>query len=129
MWGSDVSAYAVEITAEKTHQAIEQGVDYLVEGERGFNVFELIQHNSEAWAPVKGEINFGYVPSVHWFRVSLESGSAQPIDRLLEISYPLLDHVSIYFFTGESLTNSFATGDALPFARRPIEHRHFLFPC
>ncbi len=123
-----MNAYGITITSESDRVSIEQDVEYLVEGERSSNVFELMQHSDTLWSPLQGEINFGYVPSVHWFRIPFENTDAEPLERLLEVAYPLLDNLSIYLFTGETLTYSFATGDALPFARRAIEHRNFIFP-
>jgi diguanylate cyclase (GGDEF)-like protein len=77
-------------------------------------------------APVTGDaaINFGYSSSAWWLRVELEPDPAAPRDWLLEVSFPTLDSVEYFGPDGAYL----ATGDRLPFARRPLPHRNFVFP-
>ncbi len=77
-------------------------------------------------APVTGDaaINFGYSSSAWWLRVELEPGPAAPRDWLLEVSFPTLDSVEYFGPEGAYM----ATGDRLPFARRPLPHRNFVFP-
>ena len=72
-------------------------------------------------APVTGDaaINFGYSSSAWWLRVELEPDPAAPRDWLLEVSFPTLDSVEYFGPDGAYL----ATGDRLPFARRPLPHR------
>ena len=77
-------------------------------------------------APVTGDaaINFGYSSSAWWLRVELEPDPAAPRDWLLEVSFPTLDSVEYFGPEGAYM----ATGDRLPFARRPLPHRNFVFP-
>ena len=77
-------------------------------------------------APVTGDaaINFGYSSSAWWLRVEFEPDPAAPRDWLLEVSFPTLDSVEYFGPEGAYM----ATGDRLPFARRPLPHRNFVFP-
>ncbi len=77
-------------------------------------------------AQVQGDeaINFGYSSSVWWLRFELEPVPAAPRDWLLEVAFPTLDSVEFFGPGGEHLS----TGDRLPFARRPLAHRNFVFP-
>ena len=77
-------------------------------------------------AQVKGDeaLNFGYSSSAWWLRFELEPAPAAPRDWLLEVAFPTLDSVEYFGPGGEHLS----TGDRLPFARRPLVHRNFVFP-
>ncbi len=77
-------------------------------------------------AQVQGNeaINFGYSSSAWWLRFELEPDPAAPRDWLLEVAFPTLDSVEYFGPGGAHLS----TGDRLPFARRPLPHRNFVFP-
>ena len=77
-------------------------------------------------APVQGTaaLNFGYSPSAWWLRFDIEAAPAVPRDWLLEVAFPTLDSVEFFGPGGEHLS----TGDRLPFSRRPLAHRNFVFP-
>ncbi|MCF8179397.1 MAG: sensor domain-containing diguanylate cyclase [Sulfuritalea sp.] len=68
-------------------------------------------------------INFGYSASAWWLRFTVEA-EPTPQDMLLEIAFPTLDRVDYFGPSGEHLS----AGDRLPFASRPVPHRHFVFP-
>ena len=69
----------------------------------------------------------GYSESAWWLAVRLDNQSAAPLTRLLEIGYPLLDHIRIYNVLGTQST-VFDLGDNLPFDARPIKANHFVVP-
>lgn len=87
-----------------------------------------VQRRGNEFRPalLKGDeaINFGYSSSAWWLRVEIERDSAAPRDWLLEVSFPTLDSIEYFGPDGAHL----ATGDRLPFARRPLPHRNFVFP-
>jgi PAS domain S-box-containing protein len=58
----------------------------------------------------------------------LQNRDAKPLQRLLEIAYPVIDSIDVYLQSEDGAFSVQRTGDLQPFARRPIEHRHFLFP-
>jgi len=83
----------------------------------------------DAWQlPVskQGDINFGYSLSTYWLRFTVRSPAPEALWRL-EISYPTLDSVTVYAPMRDGVS-SFKTGDLLPYAKRPVDHRHFVFP-
>ncbi|MFN2360443.1 MAG: diguanylate cyclase [Marinobacter sp.] len=69
-------------------------------------------------------LNFGFSDSSFWLRVEVP---AEPFNRLLEIGYPLLDDVRVYWFVGDEEVERHATGDHRVFDSRPIHHRNFVF--
>ncbi|KPP96809.1 diguanylate cyclase [Marinobacter sp. HL-58] len=78
------------------------------------------------WRTTPGDetLNFGFSDSSFWLRVEVP---AQPFNRLLEIGYPLLDDVRVYWFVGDEEVERHVTGDRQVFDSRPIHHRNFVF--
>ena len=70
-------------------------------------------------------LNLGFSDSVYWIEVQVP---AQRENRVLEISYPLLDEVDLYWVHEGRPIGLFETGDTRPFDTRPVDHRNFVFP-
>lgn len=82
-----------------------------------------------AWQPSSTATpTFGYTDTPYWFAVTLTNPEPQPVHRLLELAYPVLDTVALYLLYDNGTTAAFHTGDHVPFPQRPRLHRHFLFP-
>lgn len=79
------------------------------------------------WKPVNRSVaNFGYTQSAYWFRITLNDLTED--DRLLEISYALLDQIDVWFIGQGQILSHYATGDHESFSSRPVSHRYFVFP-
>ncbi|MGP9832080.1 sensor domain-containing diguanylate cyclase [Marinobacter sp. NSM] len=77
------------------------------------------QYNSAARV-----LNRGFSNGAFWLRVPI---TPEPVNRVLEIAYPLLDEVSVYWELDGQFVESHHTGDTRPFDTRPIIHRNFVF--
>lgn len=73
-------------------------------------------------------INLDFSRSAYWLRLTLRNTSDQPIERLLEIGYPLLSNVQFYQSMVDGGYQSLTTGLALPLTTRPYLNRFFVFP-
>lgn len=73
-------------------------------------------------------INMGYTRSAYWLRLTLRNDSAQPVQRLLEIAYPLLSQVELHQQQANGSFHSVHTGLSRPFDTRPYANRAFVFP-
>ncbi len=122
-----LGVFGEEVLRTQKHKVIDSDISYLIE-HSSLSVFEVSQSPDQDWVRFDGAINFGYTNEVHWFKIKLENPSRSTLSRLLAVSYPLLDTISVYLFSANQLTHSYATGDELPFDHRPIDHRYFLFP-
>ncbi|WP_166268667.1 sensor domain-containing diguanylate cyclase [Marinobacter caseinilyticus] len=69
-------------------------------------------------------LNFGLTSDVVWLRVTVPPVAA---NRVLEVAYPVLDHVDVYWVFNQNVIVDYHTGDQRPFTDRPIYHRHFVF--
>ena len=79
------------------------------------------QHNN------RQTFNHGYNNSTWWLRVTIHNQETVPLQRLLEISYPVLDYISVFVY-GEQHQEMLELGDKLPFNERPMDHRNFVIP-
>lgn len=116
---------------------LEPGVQHVVIGE-GMEVLEDASHrldleaakNTRHWQVLtESVLNRSFSASVWWMRFQLQNQSDNR-DWILEIGYPLLDHIHIYKVNpddGHSMME-LVLGDKQPFDNRPIIHRNFLMP-
>ncbi|MCG8317351.1 MAG: response regulator [Pseudomonadales bacterium] len=78
-----------------------------------------------------GVLNRGYSEAAIWMRLRMNMTNPQAlpkIEKVLQISYPLLDHISVFQVIDNKLIKEWATGDSLPFQKRPVDHNSYLFP-
>ncbi|WP_417565394.1 diguanylate cyclase [Marinobacter sp.] len=66
----------------------------------------------------------GFSDGSFWLKIEVPP---EPVNRVLEIGYPLLDEVSVHWVLNGELIQTHHTGDTLPFSSRPIYHRDFVF--
>lgn len=101
---------------------------YLVDAGQQLGIEQV--RASGDWQAVEQDVaNFGYSQDAYWLEFSLRNPSREPLDRLLEVGYPLLDSLDLYVLdeAGRELSRAHA-GDMLPFAARAYPHRNFVFP-
>lgn len=72
--------------------------------------------------------NLGFLDSTVWLSLPFENKNNVATSMLLEIAFPLHDSIEVYLLDGAEIIETFKTGDQVPFAQRPINHRNFLFP-
>ena len=73
-------------------------------------------------------LSYGFRRSAFWLRLTLRNASAQPVERMLEVGYPILSHIQFYRPMADGRYESLATGVATPFSTRPYPSRSFVFP-
>lgn len=78
--------------------------------------------------PVHGRrLSAGLTTDTLWVRFDLPPGLAHRDDMVLAVPVPILDHVRV-FLLGEGGRTRLHSGDRVPFADRPEQHRLHLFP-
>ncbi len=101
-----------------------------LEDRQGTLTFDQIRHTAKnQWRPNSdATVNFGYTDSAFWFTFELISPDVASQNRVIEIAYPVLDHIDIYQVSADGKTLHTQMGDKQPFYRRPILHRNFMLP-
>ncbi len=87
------------------------------------NIKALPEQRWQSFDPHK-VLNLGFSDGSVWLKVDVPP---EPENRLLEIGYPLLDEVSVFWVQQGDVVQEHRTGDRRAFNSRPIPHRHFAF--
>ena len=68
------------------------------------------------------------IRSAYWLRLDLRNPSQQPVQRLLEIGFPILSRIELHQPGPDGAWRSVVTGAASAFSTRPYPNRFFVFP-
>lgn len=118
----------LRVSGEQLRYDLGTNLRYLVDDGHSHSLTSVVRLNSGAWRPVESAVaNFGFSREPHWLALDFSTASLTRKDWLLVLAYPLLDDVHVYLLQDDVIAE-FHTGDRQPFAQRPIQHRHFLFP-
>lgn len=112
--------------ASSAASAEPMGFDWieLTEDNLGPDQVRLLPDSQWQHSPATTVLNRGFSNGTFWLKVTVPP---EPVNRVLEVGYPLLDQVSVYWELDGSIVESHHTGDARPFDSRPIMHRNFVF--
>ena len=84
---------------------------------------------SPSWERSNEEIlNLGISDAAYWVKTSIKSSIDRDRTLYIEVPFPLLDSIKVYFVKGKMVYKEYETGDILPFQSREIDHRNFVFP-
>lgn len=121
-------SYALEIRENDTKLNVEGPYLYFIEaGALGIN--EVVNDDSLVWQSQSGStLSLGLGQPAYWFRFELHNSHTKSIERLLEIAYPVLDLINIYFVESGKILREEQLGDSFPFHQRLYAHRNFVIP-
>jgi signal transduction histidine kinase len=88
---------------------------------------DIANHFNSGQAPATA-LNYGITRSAYWLRLRLRNESDHPVERMLEITYPLLSSIQFHQPLADGTYRSLSTGGVMPFATRPYPSRIFIFP-
>ena len=71
--------------------------------------------------------NFGFSKSAYWIRANIQNPNPAEDQLLLEVAYPLFDHIELFIFSADGRVSTRESGDALPFSHRDIDYKNFIF--
>ena len=124
-----VANAAVTVAPEAGYQSLDGELRHLHDPEQRHSIETLLAEDTSApWVRSDGTVNFGYTTDTYWYRLTLDNPTAQPVDRLLEISYPLLDDIEFFRIADGEPVERVLTGDSHAHETRPLAHRTFVFP-
>ncbi len=102
----------------------------LEDAQRQLNLEQVVAAGDELpWTTSASEaLNFSFSSSVYWVRLRLVNDTGTPQTRVLEAGSALQDFVDIHLVRGETVTQTFETGDRRAFATRPLPYRYPVIP-
>ncbi|MGM0564383.1 MAG: sensor domain-containing diguanylate cyclase [Pseudomonadota bacterium] len=122
------SATTTVIEQDSAKKAI-GNAEYLVDRDGSLSIEALRQGGDFDWQSSSDQVlSFGYTSHTYWVRFALKGKRENSERYLLEIAYPVLDHVDAYLFRDNELTHHYAMGDRRPYSDRPIDHPNLIFP-
>jgi len=71
--------------------------------------------------------NFAYTSSAYWVKFKVRFNKNAKNRHIIELAYPLMDHVELYSPLKINRYERKKYGDDVPFSDREIKHRHYLF--
>lgn len=74
------------------------------------------------------DLNFGFSTSVYFLKIQFKNTDTRPLSRIIEVAYPLLDHIQVFLIRNGKVTEESLLGDKFPFSSRIIAHRNFIVP-
>ena len=81
---------------------------------------------NEVFRKVKENVpNLGATNDNHWFRVTINTQSHKDLD--LQIPYPTINYLDVYFFENDELVKCANTGNLRPFGNKEVKHQDFIF--
>nr|CRH07383.1 putative Histidine kinase. Containing 7TMR-DISM extracellular 2, 7TM diverse intracellular signalling, HisKA, HATPase_c, Response regulator receiver domain and Hpt domain [Candidatus Magnetococcus massalia] len=70
----------------------------------------------------------GLSHSAWWVKLTVDNPTSEPVDWLLESTFPHTDYLDLYHFSSGQLAQHEKLGDLRPFANRPITAESFVVP-
>ncbi len=105
-------------------------VQYMQETNKEFEIEELIKNDGNInWIEnKKDDINFGFSNAVYWLKLHINNLNEKTEDWALEIAYPTLDYLEIYFVNSQKeIDTHLLGGDQVK--EKIINHPHIVFPA
>ncbi len=130
-WLLSGTSHANNVNALRADQSVLTPViDYFEDTAGDMTLATLLARESTLdWQRTQYEsLNKGYNQNPFWIRLQMTNRDAQPVQKMLEIAYPQLDHVTFYLLDQSRIVSEVHTGDAWPFFERPIDSPNFVFP-
>lgn len=93
--------------------------------------FDYVLENSERLdfqINGRNSLHKGVTNAIWWVRFPLENRASEMQDLILEVANQDINQLQLFVVSTNRIDSSILTGDAFPFEKRPILHRHFLFP-
>ena len=120
----------VIIDETKSVHELSEKLEILEDPDGSLRVSDFLkQHDQYQWFKSEDDIpNLGYSQSIFWFHSVIVNQHGQRNEWLLNVDYPLIDYLDVYFVRDGEILQVYHVGDKLPHEHRPIDHRNFLFP-
>lgn len=119
------------IKSAEDYYNLDPHFDILRDPEGTFTIDDITASNKDLpWQQSTQEVpNFGYTTTTYWIRLPLQGLDAQN-QWVIELDYPPLDQITLYYRSADGNWNTKHSGDHLTFAKRDFDFHNpaFLLP-
>ena len=125
--GALYSAENVVITDDLKQLQFGKLVEYYVDP-YGTMTFKDIKGKKLEWRQSDNDnLSFGFTESAYWLRFAVENRKTTGNGWYFEMDYPHLDEISLYYPAAGGAYREKKAGDRMPFYKREIDDRRFIF--
>lgn len=126
---SGAASALVELAPGAGGVAVARDLLYLRDDSGALGLEQVQALPASAWRRNDADVfSRGYNDAAWWLRFDLRRPGSSADHDLLEIAYPVLDHVEAWVLQEGRVLARYRMGDKQPFASRPVSHRYFLVP-
>ncbi|MES2919834.1 MAG: diguanylate cyclase [Pseudomonadota bacterium] len=126
---SGLALGAIELRPGTTSVPVGSELHYLRDAGGSLGLADVLARPGTDWRRNRdGTLSRGFDSAAWWLRFDVSRRNGNPDHDLLEIAYPVLDHVEAWILQGGRVVEHYRVGDKQPFASRPVAHRYFLLP-
>ena len=119
----------VQLDGDSFEYSLGKRMYILVDEEGSLTIGDVHNKMPERWEKSNVDIpSFGFSGNIYWAYIDVNNNSDQAKEWLLELAYPELDKVHLYFFSDSGDMKLYRVSSLRPFNERPIQHRNFVFP-
>lgn len=128
--GQAVTVFADTLNLAPDQSRLQLGryVEYLEDPESTLTIDQVRQISSGWLDSERDVLSFGYTASTFWIRFGLAQDGARSLRYLLEVAYPVLDHLDVHVFQDGVQVAVYRMGDQRPYAQRPVDNPNFVVP-
>ena len=93
------------------------------------SISDVLRHeHSIHWrTPQTNELNLGFEAGEYWLRVRIDNTASTDMRLLSEVAFQRFDDFSLFVVNGDRVETIYQhLGRAQAFARRPVDHRHYI---
>ncbi|MCG8312200.1 MAG: response regulator [Pseudomonadales bacterium] len=124
-----VSPAVMELSQQHHNQPIGPSMAYWIAATEDSNLNRVLAVPDVQWTPISASApSFGFSDHIYWFRFRARNISEDPLELLLESSYPSIDDIQFLVLENNQLVDQYQTGDLFPFNTRRIYNRNFILP-
>lgn len=119
----------VELDAATPSRPVARELQFYRDDSAALGIEQVLAVPATRWQGNEADVfSRGYDHAAWWLRFDVKRQVAIPDHDLLEIAYPVLDHVEVWVLHRDQVAAHYLMGDKQPFASRPVPHRFFLVP-
>lgn len=116
------------LNVEGSGISLNNSVDYIEDPDSSLS-FRQITEGDHPWQENGSKtFNKSYNESSWWLRIEIDNPTDKSQNRLLEISYAVLDYIDVYLVSDGAVFQQYELGDKYPYHKRPFDHRNFIIP-
>lgn len=120
---------AIELDTDSVRHPVERELRFVRDDQARLGVEQVLALPTSAWRDNDDDVfSRGYNDAAWWLRFDVRRLNVSHDRDLLEVAYPVLDHVDVWVLHQGRVQAHYRMGDKQPFASRPIAHRYFLVP-